>query len=908
MKRFLNFRSKTLEQEFISRHHLSISKTDKLGNILVLSYLATYTIRYIFDYTLRSDYSLTTMLVSMAMIYGVVSLYYIGRFIFKRFRVHSLATDLTVLVIAILGMVLLNNPIRSPKKECEESYEKFWDCFEIGMFILIMTQVMRRWHHRAFYCWFNCIYFYAWKQAALYDHLMIIKMVGFMIMTACVFYFTEKGLRTHFMDTYNQEVSMKHVLKALPEGVLILDESFGCQHYNSSLEKIFPGLQPENKESLMAFTKNVLFPNTSNNLFPDLKSSVFERIFLNVPESTRANRMTNFNSIMSEEVLTPTNHATDFETARPFIRTRNKKSNSTFERVGGKIESHEANDGIMSPPTGGPSPVFDSLYSCLVSFFQAFQEVQAMKLSYEEILEHFYFDAKYDDTKTLEVSISPIDHLHKRCFMIIFRDKTYRDRIAQLENSSKYKSQVLATVSHELRTPVNSTLHLLNSLIEDEDMPSTCLESYVKPAKKVLVMMLNLINDILDYSSFNEDKLKLVFQPVDVRAIITEALGLIEIQAKRKGLYLDLELDPAIPPLYDTDPNRLTQVLLNLLSNAYKFTSKGGITVKAKMLPDEGSSITLLEISVKDTGIGIKKEDVDKLFVGFEQIELGENQRMNPNGCGLGLSIANKLTKYLSKEEFGGLHVESEVGRGSTFRLVLENKRRKGISFEQFLKRSQRKGSQSNIPSRKPTYQDISLQNIIEIKDGEQPVSSKIVRGSFIKRFSKDFGSPMGECSILHPTNSDPFYVEEEEDDVENYVCQCPPILVVDDDAFNQLTLETLLKKLGYNIKSCFNGEEAVEEVMRREGTKECGKGCMNYGAIFMDCNMPIKDGFEATDEINRFIKKNKLPRIPIIGLSAHSIAVGGPRAMESGMDYYLTKPVTTQKLKEILKEISDKT
>jgi len=905
MNRFLNFRNKALEEEFIKRHHLSLAKSERLGNILLISYLVTYTTKYIFDYFFRDDYTLKTMFTSMGIIYGLVLLYSIGIFLFKKFKIQAFVADLTILALGISAMVLMNNPIRTPKEDDGEGYMTFWDCYEIGTFILIMTQVMRRWHHRAFYCIFNYIYYYVWKQADVYDHLMIIKVVGFMIMTTCVFYFPEKGLRTSFLNTYHQEVSTKHILKALPEGIMILDESFDCQHFNSSLEKMFPDLRPGNKESLVELLKNILFPK-STNLFTDFKSAIFERFFSHSEKNVVA---PNFNSVMSDEVFTPTNHVTDLvETARPFIRNRSQKK-FTFERI--KIESQEANEANTSPPTG-QSPFFDSLHACLVSFFQAFQEVQTMKLNYEETLEHFYFDAKYE-TKTLEISISPIDHLHKRCFLLIFRDKTERELITELENSSKYKSLVLATVSHELRTPVNSTLYLLNSLIEDEDIPSSCLENYVKPAKKVLVMMLNLINDILDYSSFNQDKLKLVFQPVDIRAIITEALGLIEIQAKRKRLTLDLQLDPMIPPLFDTDPNRLTQVLLNLLSNAYKFTSKGSISVRAKMIPgDEPSSMmSLMEISVKDTGIGIKKEDVDKLFVGYEKIELGQNQKLNPNGCGLGLSIANKLAAYLSKEGFGGLQVESEVGVGSTFKFVLENKRRKTISIEQFLKRSgngvaYRKGSgvvQSNITSKKPTYQDISLHNIIEIKDGEQPVSSKVARSSIVKKFSKDFGSPLGECSILGPTNSDPFFGEEE-----SQFCSCPSILVVDDDAFNQLTLETLLRKLGFSIKSCFNGQEAVEEVMRRENTKECGEHCSNYMAIFMDCNMPIKDGFEATEEINKFLAKNGVAKIPIIGLSAHSITVGGPLALEAGMDYYLTKPVTVSKIREILKDIFEKT
>jgi len=412
---------------------------------------------------------------------------------------------------------------------------------------------------------------------------------------------------------------------------------------------------------------------------------------------------------------------------------------------------------------------------------------------------------------------------------------------------------------------------------------------------------LNLINDILDYSSFNEDKLKLVFQPVDIKTVITEAMGLIEIQSKRKGLALRLDLDPTIPPLWETDPNRLTQVLLNLLSNAYKFTSKGGITVRAKMVENDHSK-TLMEIAVSDSGIGIKKEDAQKLFVVFEKIDLGSNQKMNPNGCGLGLSIANKLAKYLSKEGFGGLIVESEIGKGTTFSFILENKRKKGLSLHSLYKKNSsfRKSSNtsSHLMGRKATYVDVSMRNILEIQEGEESVCNKVLKKAFMRHINEDSEQNSSQ-EAADFGNFERFIFQENQ-----YRCICPSVLIVDDDAFNQLTLENLLGKLKYTTKSCFNGEQAIEEVIRRETQKDCGEYCMNYMAIFMDCNMPIKDGFEATKEIQQYLREKGLERIPIIGLSAHSDEIGAPAAIAAGMDYYLTKPTSKDQLERLLNQI----
>jgi PAS domain S-box-containing protein len=237
------------------------------------------------------------------------------------------------------------------------------------------------------------------------------------------------------------------------------------------------------------------------------------------------------------------------------------------------------------------------------------------------------------------------------------------------EAADRLKSAFLATMSHELRTPLNSIIGFTGILLQDLAGPLTAEQ------RKQLTMvrdsarhLLALINDVLDISKIEAGQLEVIIEPFDLRASLEKVLGLVRPLAEKKGLALDIRLAPEIGS-FDSDARRVEQILINLLNNAVKFTDEGGITLEAGYAPYPfRAPRTALRISITDTGIGIKPEDLQSLFQPFHQIDTGLTRRHE--GTGLGLAICRRLAELLG----GEIRAESEWGKGSVFSLILPAK------------------------------------------------------------------------------------------------------------------------------------------------------------------------------------------------------------------------------------------
>ncbi|MFN2298892.1 MAG: ATP-binding protein [Anaerolineales bacterium] len=234
------------------------------------------------------------------------------------------------------------------------------------------------------------------------------------------------------------------------------------------------------------------------------------------------------------------------------------------------------------------------------------------------------------------------------------------------EAADRLKSAFLATMSHELRTPLNSIIGFTGILLQNLAGPLT------EEQRKQLTMvrdsarhLLALINDVLDISKIEAGQLEVIIEPFDLRASLEKVLGLVRPLAEKKGLALDIRLAPEIGS-FDGDARRVEQILINLLNNAVKFTDEGGITLEAGYAPyPYRAPRTALRISITDTGIGIKPEDLQSLFQPFHQIDTGLTRRHE--GTGLGLAICRRLAELLG----GEIRAESEWGKGSVFSLIL---------------------------------------------------------------------------------------------------------------------------------------------------------------------------------------------------------------------------------------------
>lgn len=517
---------------------------------------------------------------------------------------------------------------------------------------------------------------------------------------------------------------------------------------------------------------------------------------------------------------------------------------------------------------------------------------------------YFTFDGKLieDDPdeikqqRSYEIAVSPMCSCSK--VILIFHDTTQHARMVALETNNHYKDKLLASVSHELRTPLNGNLALIETTLNHEDIPQAVKEELLVPAYRSGKLLGYLINDILDYSQIKAEKLRMVFKELSLKKTLMSCYQLLEIQAKAKHLDLIFDIDENIPEDFVTDHDRVVQVVLNLLSNALKFTFKGKITLKAKYVNDCAYD-NYVEIQVEDTGIGIKPEDTSKLFQEFTQIG-GEDEikSLNSKGVGLGLTIADQLARRLSSSLLQGISVKSTFGQGSCFSFQLEPKSLQVKTL--FLK-----PPSIILPNKiRTTSQDDSSEGsdiLDQVEEYTQQTPRK-KRGIFARR------SKVPSFNYLpSPHLETPETISAHRNlktlpalAVSSHPQKKGTILIVDDEPFNILALQSMLKNYEFEIESVFNGKEAVDKVTERYkyGSEDDSK----YELIFMDCQMPIMDGYEATKVLCE-IMKDKPTQIPIIGCTAFTAQSKMDDCITSGMKDVINKPVTRKGLDEILRK-----
>lgn len=234
----------------------------------------------------------------------------------------------------------------------------------------------------------------------------------------------------------------------------------------------------------------------------------------------------------------------------------------------------------------------------------------------------------------------------------------------EAENANRAKSQFLARISHEIRTPINSVLGMNEMIIRESNENN--IRQYAEDVKDSSVLLLSLINEILDSSKIESGKMELVPVIYEMSSLINDVYNMINIKAREKGLELVFDIDTQIPESCFGDDKRIRQILINLLTNAVKYTEKGTVTLGVTCRKDGENAV--FRYSVKDTGIGIKKEDIGKIYDEFQRIDMTRNK--NVEGTGLGMSIVQKLLKLMDSE----IVIESEYEKGSEFSFELVQK------------------------------------------------------------------------------------------------------------------------------------------------------------------------------------------------------------------------------------------
>ena len=415
------------------------------------------------------------------------------------------------------------------------------------------------------------------------------------------------------------------------------------------------------------------------------------------------------------------------------------------------------------------------------------------------VLEFFSPQTVQPDEEFLTI----MGHIGSQLGQVIRRQRAEEDlrrAKASAESANRAKSEFLTTMSHEMRTPMNAILGMADLLAETslgEDQ-----RSYVSVFQKAGASLLSLINDLLDLSKVEAGRLDLEVIGFNLGDVLDKLISMMMLRANERGLKLSLEIHPSVPVGLVGDPDRLLQILVNLVGNAVKFTEHGSVLLRVE--PDPDGAAGWLRFNVVDTGIGIATDKTQVIFDRFTQADSSTTRKYG--GTGLGLAISRGLAELMH----GRIGCTSELSKGSIFYL--------SVPFDVI--------HESGVPR--------SVQTLAQALPAGTPAHSPGHR-----------------------------------------------ILVAEDSEYNLVLVKAYLKDCGFILDFAENGRIAVDKVVT-------GRSDL----VFMDLQMPVMDGLEATRAIREWEARTKQRPIPILALTAHAVGDGIKLSMEAGCNEHLTKPV----------------
>ena len=498
-----------------------------------------------------------------------------------------------------------------------------------------------------------------------------------------------------------------------------------------------------------------------------------------------------------------------------------------------------------------------------------------------------------------------------------YTDITEQRRLEAAELANRAKSDFLAKMSHEIRTPISAVLGMTDLALRD--FPRQSVVKFLENIKVAGHQLISIINDILDFSKVEAGVVQLVEEKYSIHSMINDIVTMIHVRIGEKPLDFIVDDDPNLPDETIGDMIRIKQVIINLLNNAVKFTDEGHIIFSISSEPCEDEGRFKLIVSVTDTGIGIRDEDINALFESFSQVDTRRNR--NIEGTGLGLAIAKNLVELMGGEVF----VESKYNKGSCFSFYIiqkagnnkyvyrlpddENRKVALYKFNdlkaRMLENKIRKlGAECDIIHdceniSRYTHVFFDSNNLDDMLERPSPGTKLIAVSRGItgdKKVPPDIEfvyMPPTIMSLLSLLSS----IKDKQSEVninggeQAVQLHNTRLLVVDDIDINLIIAEEMLIAYGSEVDTANSGAAAIEMIKKN-----------HYDMVFMDHMMPGLDGLDTTKAI-RALPDEKYKTLPIIALTANVVGDAREKLLKGGMNDFLSKPLDSAEIKRVLSE-----